>query len=171
MPHNNRVGDFDPFALPVLLEQTGKSLDELLDELANQGGLLGVSGISGDVRDLEKAAAEGHARAELALDVFATSDSPLSGCVPGRAGRRRLRSCSPAASAKTASACARACAAGWKSLGIVLDEAATTAEATRGESGERSIHAAGSRTQIWIMPTNEELVVARQAKQLLESGG
>ncbi|MCA9068065.1 MAG: acetate/propionate family kinase, partial [Planctomycetaceae bacterium] len=56
LPHNNRVGDFDPFALPVLMKATGKSLEELLHELASQSGLLGVSGLSGDVRDLEEAA-------------------------------------------------------------------------------------------------------------------
>src|SRR5690606_16145310 len=51
LPHNNRVGDFDPFALPVLMRATGKSLEELLEELANQSGLLGLSdGLSGDVR-------------------------------------------------------------------------------------------------------------------------
>jgi acetate kinase len=70
LPNNNRVGDFDPFALPVLMESTGKSLEELLDELANQSGLLGLSGISGDVRDLEKAADENNQRAVLALKTF-----------------------------------------------------------------------------------------------------
>ena len=70
VPHNNRVGDFDPFAIPVIMKATGKSLDEVLDDLACRSGLLGLSGVSGDVRDLEKAAADGNERAQLALDVF-----------------------------------------------------------------------------------------------------
>ena len=70
LPNNNRVGDFDPFALPVLMESTGKSLEDLLSDLASQSGLLGLSGISGDVRDLEEAAGEGRERAELALKTF-----------------------------------------------------------------------------------------------------
>src|SRR4029078_13318791 len=70
LPHNNRVGDFDPFALPVLMRATGKSWKELVQDLANQSGLLGLSGLSEDVRDLEQAAAGGHARARLALDAF-----------------------------------------------------------------------------------------------------
>src|SRR5262245_20289010 len=52
LPHNNRVGDFDPFALPVLLRRTGKTLEQLLDDLANRSGLLGLSGFN-DLRDIE----------------------------------------------------------------------------------------------------------------------
>ena len=44
LPHNNRVGDFDPFALPVLMRATGKTLEQVLDDLANRSGLLGLSG-------------------------------------------------------------------------------------------------------------------------------
>ena len=54
LPHNNRVGDFDPFALPVIMRATGKSLEQVLDDLANRSGLLGLSGCSNDLRDLEK---------------------------------------------------------------------------------------------------------------------
>ena len=56
---NNRVGDFDPFTLPLIIRQTGLSLEAVLEKLANSGGLLGISGKSGDVRDLEQAAAAG----------------------------------------------------------------------------------------------------------------
>ncbi len=59
LPQNNRVGDFDPFALPVLMERTGKTLDEVLELLANECGLQGLSGVNGDVRDLGEAAAGG----------------------------------------------------------------------------------------------------------------
>src|SRR5205807_6346790 len=51
LPHNNRVGDFDVFALPVILRETGKSLDEVLDTLANRSGLEGLSGAGRDLRD------------------------------------------------------------------------------------------------------------------------
>ena len=44
LPHNNRVGDFDPFALPALMRATGKTLEQVLDDLANRSGLLGLSG-------------------------------------------------------------------------------------------------------------------------------
>src|SRR6516162_3354933 len=59
LPHNNRVGDFDVFALPVILRETGKSLEQVLEILANQSGLEGLSGAGCDLRDIEAAAALG----------------------------------------------------------------------------------------------------------------
>ena len=64
VPHNNRVGDFDPFALPVVMKLTGKTLPEVLSALACKSGLLGISGVSGDMRDLYDAAGKGNARAD-----------------------------------------------------------------------------------------------------------
>src|SRR6266511_43996 len=73
LPHNNRVGDFDPFALPAVMRATGKTLDKVLEDLANRSGLEGISGVSRDLRDIETAAVNGDERARLALDVFAAS--------------------------------------------------------------------------------------------------
>src|SRR4029077_8580375 len=73
LPQNNRVGDFDVFALPVLLRATGKTLEQLLDDLANRSGLLGLSGVGNDLRDIEEAAEKGNARARLAMDVYVAS--------------------------------------------------------------------------------------------------
>ena len=70
VPQNNRVGDFDPFALRLVKRLSGKDYDTLLDELASQGGLLGMSGVSNDARDIEQAAESGNTRAELALRVY-----------------------------------------------------------------------------------------------------
>src|SRR6516165_9222943 len=67
LPHNNRVGDFDVFALPGLMRKTGKTLEQLLDDLANRSGLLGISGFN-DLRDIEAAARDGNKQAGLALD-------------------------------------------------------------------------------------------------------
>ena len=69
LPHNNRVGDFDPFALPAIMRATGKTLEQLLDDLACRSGLLGLSGYN-DLRDIEAAAAKGEPRSKLAIDVF-----------------------------------------------------------------------------------------------------
>src|SRR5205807_1368174 len=73
LPHNNRVGDFDPFALPVLMRATGKTLEQLLDDLANRSGMLGLSGTSNDLRDIEDMAQKGDPVAQQALDVFVAS--------------------------------------------------------------------------------------------------
>ncbi len=112
LPHNNRVGDFDPFSLPILMKATGKSLETLLEDLAEKSGLLGISGLSGDVRDLEEAAAKGHARANLASTrssrPFAITSERTWSCsaVP-------MRSCLREASARTAAGCVAMCAAIW----------------------------------------------------------
>lgn len=161
LPQNNRVGDFDPFALPLIMEHTGKSLEEVLDVLANQGGLLGISGHSADIRDIEAKAAEGDADCQLALDTYVAEVRryiggylvALGGCdalvFTGGIGEngRQMRS--------------RICD-GLSELGIELDSAKNDSA-----TGEMAIHGEASRCEIWVMPTNEELIVARQCVDLL----
>ena len=161
LPHNNRVGDFDPFALPILMKATGKNLETLLEELAEKSGLLGISGLSGDVRDLEEAAAKGHARADLALNAFVAAIRHYIGAylvVLGGAdaivftggigeNSRRVR---------------RDVCRNLEWAGLRLD--ADRNEKARGES---RISADDSRVEVWVVPTNEELVVARQAAALI----
>jgi acetate kinase len=164
LPHNNRTGDFDPFALPVLLKETGKPLAELLKELDSRSGLLGLSGLSGDVRDLEEAAAQGHSRAQLALDVFTTAIRHYLGAYLVELGGADAIVFTGGIGENSVQVRATVCA-GLEAFGIVLD---TTANSMA--KGECAISSAASRTQIWVMPTNEELVVARQTKQMLEAG-
>src|SRR5437588_619631 len=59
LPHNNRVGDFDPFAIPVIMRATGKTLEQVLDDLANRSGLMGLSCGYNDLRDIEEDAKRG----------------------------------------------------------------------------------------------------------------
>ncbi len=162
LPHNNRVGDFDVFALPVLLKRTGKTLDELLDILANESGLLGLSGTSSDVRDIAEAAEKGDARAKLAFEVFSGSVRHYLGAYLVELGGADVIVFTGGIGENRASFRAQVLA-GLEDLGIVLDPAANEAA-----KGEAAIHAAHSRVQVWVMPTNEELIVARLVKQRLE---
>ncbi|RJS60008.1 acetate kinase [Bacillus sp. PK3_68] len=66
-----RSGNIDPALIPFIMEKTGKTADEVLDVLNKESGMLGVSGFSSDLRDIEEEAAKGNERAELALEVFA----------------------------------------------------------------------------------------------------
>jgi acetate kinase len=162
LPHNNRVGDFDPFALPVILKATGKSLDEVLEDLAERSGLLGVSGVSGDVRDLEAAAATGNERAQLALDVFVSGIRHYLGAYLVELGGADVIAFTGGIGENGKHIRIAVCA-GLEELGIKLDPAANqTAQ------GETKISAADSRVQIWVVPTNEEIIVARQTRTLLE---
>ncbi|HWB09376.1 MAG TPA: acetate/propionate family kinase [Pirellulales bacterium] len=160
---NNRVGDFDPFALPVLMKETGKSLAEILKDLDSKSGLLGLSGLSGDVRDLEEAAAQGNARARLALDAFVTSIRHCLGAYLVELGGADVIVFTGGIGENCVAVRTAVCA-GLDTFGIQLDP-----EANARAKGECALAAPGSRTQIWVIPTNEELVVARQAKQLIEA--
>jgi len=71
-PHANRAGDVDAYIIPFLLDQ-GLTMAEILKGIDKNGGLLGISGISNDLRDIELAAEQGNERAQLAIDVFCES--------------------------------------------------------------------------------------------------
>jgi acetate kinase len=161
LPHNNRVGDFDVFALPVLMKATGKSLDELLDDLAERSGLLGLSGVSTDIRDVQQAAEAGNPRARLALDVFHAEIRRYLGGLLVELGGLDVLVFTGGIGENGVQTRSAVCA-GLDGLGIVLDS-----EANAAAGGERRIHAAESRTEIWVMPTNEEWIVACQARDLL----
>lgn len=70
--HANRAGDIDPYIVPFLMSK-GMELDDILHGLSKNGGLLGVSGVSNDLREVSAAAADGNARAELAINMFVCS--------------------------------------------------------------------------------------------------
>jgi acetate kinase len=160
--HCNRVGDFDAFALQKLLKG-GVSLDEIFKKLGKEGGLLGMSGVSPDMRDVEKAAAEGNARAKLAVDAFVESVRgfigqylvALGGCdvlaFTGGIGENGV-------------AIRQAICHGMEWAGIALDSAKNQ---VRGK--EEKISKVESDVQIWIVPTNEELIVARQTVAVLRA--
>jgi acetate kinase len=163
LPHNNRVGDFDPFALPALLRATGKTLEQLLDDLANRSGLEGLSGKGNDLRDVEAAAQAGDRRARLALDVFVASVRHYLGAYLLLLNGADAVVFTGGIGENSASMRAAVCAdLDW--FGIRLDPAKNDTA-----KGEAAVHAADSRVQLWTTPTNEELIVARQSKQLLEA--
>src|SRR5437762_10416597 len=162
LPHNNRVGDFDPFAIPLIMQAEGLSLHQVLDTLAERSGLLGLSGISGDVRDLEEAAAQGKARARLALDVFVAEIRRHLGGLLVELGGADVIVFTGGIGENGVNIRAGVCA-DLEELGIALDPT-LNAKA----KGEFRVSRDGSRVQVWVIPTNEELIVARQTKHLLE---
>lgn len=163
LPHNNRVGDFDPFALPVLMRATGKSLEELLSDLSSKSGLLGLSGLSGDVRDLEEAAAKGHERALLALNVFVSSIRQYLGAYLTVLGGADAIVFSGGIG-ENSKLVRRDVCKNMEWAGIVLDESLNQTA-----KGEMRISSPGSKVEIWVVPTNEEIVVARQAAEVVRA--
>jgi acetate kinase len=162
LPQNNRVGDFDPFAIPLIMQAEGLSLHQVLDTLAEKSGLLGLSGISGDIRDLEQAAAQGKARAKLALDVFIAEIRRHLGGMLMELGGADVIVFTGGIGENGVGVRAGVCA-NLQELGIELDP-----ELNEKAQGETRISKGGSRVQVLTIPTNEELVVARQTKQVIE---
>lgn len=155
IPHANRVGDVDPYIIPSLMNE-GLSLDEILSGMAKRGGLLGVSGVSNDLRMVQDAADSGDKRAGLAIKMFAASVirhigsyyAELGGldklCFTGGIGEN-----SPRLREKICS--------GLEHMGIALDKSKNALC-----HGEGIISADGSPVVIQVIPANEELGVARR---------
>jgi len=162
LPNNNRVGDFDPFAIPVVMQEARLTLDEVLHQLAEEGGLKGLSGGKNDLRDVEQAAASGDKRARLALDVFVGSVRDWLGAFLVRLGGADVIVFTGGIGENSSSMRA-AVTAGLEQLGIQLDQAKNESA-----KGETVVSKDGARVVIWTMPTNEEIVVARQTLQSIK---
>lgn len=161
LPHNNRVGDFDVFALPAIIKETGLGLEQVLDALANKSGLQGLSGGSNDLRDIEAAAEKGDARARLALDVFTASTRHCLGAYLVELGGADAIVFTGGIGENSARMRHDVCRdLDW--FGILLDPARNASA-----KGESIVSADSSRVQVWTVPTNEEIVVARQTRDLL----
>ncbi len=133
----------------------------MLDDLAKRSGLLGLSG-KNDLRDIEQAAAAGDLRARGALDVFVNSVRNYIGAYLLLLNGADAIVFTGGIGENSAQMREEICRdLGW--FGIYLDPVRN-----REASGEAPIHDVSSRVALWIMPTNEEIVVARQAKELLE---
>lgn len=159
--HANRTGDLDPYVLPFLLNQ-GMSMDEALDGLAKRGGLLGVSGVSNDLRRVEAAAAQGNRRAALAIDMFVNQIVKYAGAFTAELGGLDNLVFTGGIGENSASVRSRVSGA-LAYLGLELDEAANAAPG----SEVRVISTAQSRVRVLVIPANEELGIARRTFALM----
>jgi len=162
LPHNNRVGEFDTYALLKLLDKTPHDVRTLLNIMAKQGGLLGISGVSNDLRDIRQAAVAGNERAQLAIEAFAESVRHYLGAYLVVLNGADAIVFTGGIGENDAEFRARVCQdLSW--FGIELDP-----ERNRVRGCEATISSDASRVRILTVPTNEELIVARQTKAVLE---
>ena len=164
LPQNNRVGDLDAEALPYAVKTLGISVEEAQKQLTKQGGLQGISAVSNDVRDIADAASKGNANAKLALDVFVASARHWIGSYFLQLNGTDAIVFTAGTGENRAELRAAICA-NLENLGIKID--AEKNNSTR--ATEAIISAADSAVKIFVIPTNEELVVAREAKRFLET--
>jgi acetate kinase len=156
LPNNNRVGDFDAYAIPVIMKATGMTFEQVLAEMSSKGGLLGISGLSGDCRDLEDASAKGHDRAEKALKLFEASIRSYVGSYLALLGGADVIVFTGGIGENSERIRTNVCR-NMEWAGIELN-----AQKNAGLKGEACISTDSSRIQVWTVPTNEEIVVARQ---------
>jgi len=164
LPHNNRVGDLDAFAIPYIIRSMGISLDEVERILCKESGLKGVSGVSNDIRDILKAADEGNQRAKLAADLLIYSARHWIGAFYFEMGGADAIVFTAGIGENAYKIRAGICA-GIESLGIKINPEANK----NAVASESVISAPDSKVKIMVVPTNEELVVAREVKRFLEN--
>jgi acetate kinase len=154
--HANRVGDLDPFIIMYLLK-IGMPMDELYDGLTRRGGLLGISGVSNDLRDIEAAADGGNARAKLAVDTFCHGIRSYIGSYYAELGGLDMLVFTGGIG-EYSKTVRKAVCANLEHMGIVLDDAANDACA-----GTQSVISADdSPVTIAVIPANEELILAKE---------
>jgi len=163
LPQNNRVGDIDAFAVLEMMRILNVGPEEMSEILSSQSGLAGLSGGSGDVRELLEGAAMGDARSKLALDVYARSARNYIGAFYLALGGLDVLSFTGGIGENSAEL-RRAICEGLEVIGVQLDPAANITA-----KGEAWIEMPGSAVRILIMPADEEGVVARLAAQCLDS--
>lgn len=161
IPHASRTGDVDVYIVPYLLKQ-GLTLEEIYEGLGKNGGLKGISGTSGDMRDIERALSEGSARAELALKVFVTQVLRYIGAYSMEIGGLDALAFTGGIGENSARV-RRMVLEGMAHLGVQLD-----AEANERGSGERLITTADSKVAAYVIPANEEYMVVRETYRKLE---
>lgn len=164
LPQNNRVGDLDAEAIPYAVKNLGITIEEAQRQLTKESGLKGISGVSNDIRDVHRAAAAGDEKAKLALDVYIASARHWIGSYFFELGGADAIVFTAGIGENDFAIRAGICA-GLEGLGIELDSALNAS--TR--ATETVLSTPGSRVKLMVIPTNEELVVARETKRLLEN--
>lgn len=163
LPHNNRTGDIDSFAVLFVMKKLSLGVDEMASILASRSGLAGMSGTSGDMRDLEDAAAAGSRRAQIAIEMFTRSIRHYIGAFLVELGGLDVLTFSGGIGENSRDLRAAVCV-NLEGFGIELD-----AGLNRAVRGQGEISAAGSRVKVIVIPADEERIVARASAALVHN--
>jgi len=161
LPMGTRCGQMDMGGVQYIMDKYGYNIDQMLEILNKKSGVLGVSGVSSDFRDLDEAAAKGNERAKLALDMFnywvAKTVGGYAAAMNGVDAIIFTAGIGENSKSTRAAICEY-----FGYLGATLDPAAND---KRGE--DTVISTADSRVKLLVIPTDEELVIARDTKGLV----
>ncbi|MDY6247903.1 MAG: acetate kinase, partial [Prevotella sp.] len=158
----SRSGDIDPSAVTYLMNKLNMQPQEMADFLNKKSGVLGITGISSDMRDIESAAEKGDKRAILALDMYNYRIKKYIGAYAAAMGGVDVIVWTAGVGENQIGTRLDACS-DLDFLGVKID-----AEANNCRGEEKLISTPDSRVQVWVVPTDEEIVIARDTMELVK---
>lgn len=162
VPMGTRCGDIDPAVVEYLCDKTGKDVHEVLQILNKKSGMQGISEVSSDFRDLRQARKDGNKKADLALNMFVYGVKKYIGAYAAAMGGIDTLVFTAGIGENDANIRKEVCD-GLDFLGISIDEAENL---SRVDAPIHDITGKGSRVRVLVIPTNEELMIARDTKAL-----
>ena len=165
-----RSGDVDPGLLPVIMKEDSLSPEQMTDMLFKESGLLGISGVSRDMREVEIAAAQGNPRAALALNAFCYKVKRYIGAMLMALGACDVLIYTGGIGRNSATVRLK-CLEGAGRLGFVIDEAKNATASTTPENPVADISAPSSKVKILVVRTFEELMMAHQCAAVVNKEG
>ena len=163
VPMGTRSGDLDAAVVQFIMNKYGMSADECLNMLNKKSGVLALSGVSSDFRDIEGEAEKGNADCQLALDKFAYEVRKYIGSYSAALGGLDCLVFTAGVGENSGSMRARICE-GLEYLGVKIDPEKNT---VRGK--EAIISTDDSKVTVWVIPTNEELMIAQDTAELVKA--
>ena len=157
----SRSGDIDPSAMTYLMEKLGKTPHEMAEFLNKESGVLGISGLSSDMREIEKADSEGNERAHLALQMYNYRIKKYIGEYAAAMGGVDIIVWTAGVGENQEDVRWDSCQ-GLEFLGVKMDK-----EANHCRGVERVISAPDSKVKVCLIPTDEEIVIARDTMELV----
>ena len=158
----SRSGDIDASAVTYIMDKLNLQPQEMADFLNKESGVLGITGISSDMRDIEEAASKGNERAQLALRMYNYRIKKYIGSYAAAMGGVDVIVWTAGVGENQISTRMEACS-GLEFLGVKMD-----AEANNCRGEEKLISAPDSKVQVWVVPTDEEIVIARDTMELVK---
>ena len=161
-----RCGDIDPALVTYIMEKKGYSIDEVNSYLNKKCGFLGISGVSSDCRDLEKAANEGNHRAQLAMDILIYQIKKYIGSFAAAMGGLDAVVFTAGIGENTPEI-REGALNGLEFLGIELNKELN--KGIRGSAGVTKLSTDNSKVAVYMIPTNEELVIAQDTEAIVKA--
>ena len=163
VPMGTRSGDIDPCVVQFICNKYGMSVDDCLTMLNKKSGMLGMSGVSSDIRDLESGAKAGNADCQLALDKFAYEVAKYIGAYAAALNGIDVITFTAGVGENGVSTRKAICEY-LTYMGVEIDD-----ELNNNRGKEMMISTPNSKIQVWIVPTNEELMIAQDTAELVNA--